>query len=76
MPLRIRSHIEYPVAPVQEPVSHKHVHRTFRPWSAKDDQIVRRFYKAHGSRAVGEMLGRDFKLVQNRARRLGISEPR
>lgn len=77
MPAIIRSHIVYPVKQKAEPVpTIVHAHRSCRRWTADEDNKIRRYYRSEGSKAVGAMIGRDYRTVQDRARRLGVTEGR
>lgn len=46
--------------------------KTLRPWSAEEDQYLRKHYRANGPQVVSDALGRSLAAVHNRASELGI----
>lgn len=82
MPLRITSHIVYPKAVPKKPEARNALTagpdsiEHCKPWTAQDDAIVLKCYRAEGRAKLAKKLGRSINAIKMRAQKLGVVEKR
>ena len=80
MPLRIRSHVNYPKkdAPQEALTRLKATppRPTFVPWSPDEDAVVRRLYGTTTAAELTHRLCRTYRAIQQRAAFLGVTDRR
>ena len=72
MPLRIRSHIEYPAPKVQPAKATRHFPQR-NCWTPTEDALIYHSYKTLGAIIIGERLSRSTFAVKSRAIKLGVA---
>lgn len=73
MPLRIRSHIVYPVKPKPDVVAPKKpmiANTLFAQWSPREDAVLRSSYEKDGPKKIAEKIGRTPGAVTQRYRKI------